>query len=116
MLYREDEKFKLMPFKATYTQHEEEHVTHIVNKKEVQAYEEMGHISDLVIEDAVYGDDVVERLAEVADYPEKEYQAVSEYVMDGKIQKGSMIDTSKQRETLELSVIELSEMMTGVMF
>lgn len=116
MLYREDEKFKLMPFKATYTQHEEEHVTHIVNKKEVQAYEEMGHISDLVIEDAVYGDDVVERLAEVADYPEKEYQAVSEYVMDGKIQKGSMIDTSKQRETLELSVIELSEMMAGVMF
>lgn len=116
MLYREDEQFKLMPFKATYTQHGEEHVTHIVNKKEIQAYEEMGHISDLVIEDAVYGDDVVERLAEVADYPEREYQAVSEYVMDGKIQKGSMIDASKQREMLELSVVELSEMMMGVMF
>lgn len=116
MLYRENEEFKLMPFKALFTQHGEDHVSYIVEKAEMKAYEDMGHIDNLTFEDATYSDDQIARLREVSDYPANDYQSVSDYVMEGVIGKGSLIDMAKQKETVELSILELSEMMMGVIF
>lgn len=116
MLYRDGDKFKLMPYKATYQQHGEEHESYVVDKSEIQAFEEMGHIENLTIVDAEYSNEQQARLAEVENYPESDFQCVSAYVLDGEITEGSTLQSIKQKETLELSILELSEMMMGVMF
>lgn len=105
-----------MPLKAVFTQHGEQHTAYVVEKEEMQAYESMGHIKDLSFEGVTYPADQLERLSEVKNMPENQYQAVEEYVLEEKIQQGSMIALAKERENLELSIIELSEMMMGVMF
>lgn len=116
MLYRDNEEFKLMPLKASFDQHGEQHTAYVVEREEMRAYERMGHIKSLSFEEVTYPDDQLHRLEEVKNMPASQHQAVEEYVFEGKVQSGSMIELAKQRENLELSIIELSEMMMGVMF
>jgi len=116
MLYREDEQFKLMPLKATYKQHGKEHISYVAGRKEMEPYEEMGHISELSFEEAAYSSDQLNRLKEAQEMPASQYQPVEEYALEGTVLKGSMIEVAKERENLELSILGLSEMMMGVVF
>ena len=115
MLYREDEKFKLMPFVATYTQHGEEHEQHVTDKEELQAHADLGHVQDLSFVDAVYSNGEEDRLKEVADFPETEWQTVSEYVLNDKVLPGTTLESRKQKEAMEQSILEVA-MMQGGMF
>ena len=63
MIYHDNE-YKLMPYIASYVQHDEQHEQHVPNKDELKAYEQLGHITDLTFTDAGYTDDQRQRLAE----------------------------------------------------
>jgi len=104
MVYREDEQFKLMPLKATYKQHGKEHISYVAERKEMEAYEEMGHISNLSFEEAIYTSDQLERLEEAKGMPESDYQAVSEYVLQGTLQEGSALANKKQTQELKATL------------
>lgn len=110
MLYREDEQFKLMPFQATYTQHGEDHTNYVVDKSELEAYEELGHIKDLSFEESDFTDAQNERLEEVKEYPESAFSEVIEYVVEGTVPRGSMVEKDKElqalRETIDTLVFD----------
>lgn len=113
MLYQKDGEFKLMPFVATFRQHGEEHEQHVVNKRDLESYEKAGHITELEFEEAEYDQEIVDRLNEVKDYPESEFQTVNDYVFEGKVTKGTSLYATKQNELLEESLLELTALMTG---
>lgn len=114
MIYKEDE-YKLMPHLATYEQHGETHEQHVVDKKELQAFERMGHISKLTFKKAEYDADTLSRLGEVKDYPDSEHETVSEYVLNDKVIEGTSLALKKENERLEESLLELSMMFKGGM-
>lgn len=115
MLYRnyESEEWQLMPLIATFLQHEKEHEQYAVSEKELRTYEEMGHIDNLEFSEAEYDQEVLDRLSEVKDYPESEYQTVSEYVLENKVLKGTTLETKKQNELLESSILEIAGLLGG---
>ena len=117
MLYRdyEENEWKLMPLVATFLQHEKEHEQHAISEIELRAFEEMGHIDELEFKEAEYDQEVLDRLSEVKDYPENEFQTVSEYVLENKVLKGTTLETKKQNELLEESLLELTTMFMGEM-
>lgn len=115
MLYRENEEYKLIPYIATYTQNEQQHEQHVASKAEMEAFEKMGHISDLTFNDAVYDEDVEKRLDEVKDYPENEFNTVHEYVLNNNVLEGTSLSTKKQNDLLEQSILDLSMFMMGGM-
>lgn len=110
MLYRSEDKFKLMPLLATYNQHGETHEQYAIKRKELQNFEEMGHITNLTFEEVVYEKDVLDRLSEVEDYPESEFQTVQRYVIDNEVVEGTSLVLKKQNEIIEESLLELSMM------
>lgn len=112
MIYKEDE-YKLMPHLATYEQHGETHEQYVVNKKELEAFEKMGHISKLAFEEVEYDADTLARLEEVKDYPENEFQTVAKYVEQGEIIEGTSLALKKQNELLEASIGELTMLIMG---
>lgn len=130
MIYHDNE-YKLMPYVAKYTQHNEQHEQHISNKEELSAYEELGHITGLTFADAEYTAEQKQRLAEVKNYPHSEYQTVYDYVFENKIKQGTTLAESKnadmqlmaladidgQRETdkvsNEVALAELAELLLG---
>lgn len=107
MLYREDEEFKLMPFQATYTQHGEDHINYVVDKSELEAYEELGHIKDLSFGEADFTEEQKARLEEVKEYPESAFSEVIEYVVEGTVPRGSMIEKDKELQALRETVDNL---------
>lgn len=113
MLYRSEDKFKLMPLLATYNQHGETHEQYVIKRKELQNFEEMGHITNLTFEEVVYEKDVLDRLSEVEDYPENEFQTVAKYVEQGEIIEGTSLALKKQNELLEASIGELTMLIMG---
>lgn len=133
MIYYENE-YKLMPFVASYTQAKEQIEQHVPNKEELLAYEDMGHITDLAFKVAEYTDDQQQRLTEVKDYPQSEYQTVYDYVIDNKVKQGTTLAESKNKDLLlmalaavdtqreqdkfeqQLALAEMAEMLTGGMF
>jgi len=104
LLYRENEEFKLMPFQATYTQHGEDHINYVVDKSEMEAYEELGHIKDLSFKEADFTDAQKERLEEVKEYPESAFSEVIKYVVEGTVPRGSMIEKDKELQALRGTV------------
>ena len=106
MIYH-DSEYKLMPFVASYVQHDEQHEQHVPNKDELKAYEQLGHITDLTFTDAVYTDDQRQRLAEVKDYPISEYQTVYDYVIENKIKQGTTLAERKNAEMLLIALADL---------
>lgn len=133
MIYYENE-YKLMPFVASYTQSNEQIEQHVPNKEELLAYEDMGHITDLSFKSAEYTNEQQQRLTEIKDYPQSEYQTVYDYVIDNKVKQGTTlaesknkdmlltaladIDTQREQDKLEqqLALAEMAEMLTGGMF
>ena len=114
MLYKDENgNFALMAFVATYVQHGELFEQHIVNKEELEAFQELGHIQDLEFTDVTYDAGVVERLAEVSEYPDEQYQVIEAYVLRGEVSPGSALQTSKQQETLEQSILDLTLLVLG---
>ena len=115
MLYRDygENEWKLMPLIATFLQHEEEHEQYAISETELRAFEEMGHIDDLVFKDAEYDQETLDRLNEVKDYPENEFQTVSEYVLNNNILSGTTLETRKQNELLESSILEIAGLLGG---
>ena len=112
MIYKEDE-YKLMPYLATYEQHGETHEQYVVDKSELEAFEQMGHISKLSFEKEEYDEGTLARLEEVKDYPEEDFQIVQDYVLENKVREGSPLDLKKKNESLELTILELSMMLGG---
>lgn len=113
MLYRTEDEWKLMPLVAKYHQHGESHEQHVASESELRAHEEMGHITELTFEEAIYDSETISRLEEVKNYPESEMQTVSEYVLNNNVLEGTGLVTQKQNEMLEASVLELTMMMGG---
>lgn len=113
MLYQEHDEYKLMPYVASYTQHDQNYEQHVPNKEDMRAFEEMGHITDLTFADAAYSPEVVARLAEVKHYPESEYTAVAKYVFDNEAADGTTLAVKKQNQMLEQSILDLSMMLIG---
>lgn len=115
MIYKEDE-YKLMSYLATYEQHRETHEQYVVDKNELQAFEQMGHISMLSFEKVEYDTNTLSRLEQVKDYPEEDFQIVHDYVLENKVREGSPLDLKKQIETLEQAAMELAMAQLGGMF
>lgn len=116
MLYRENEEFKLFPIKVSYkNQVGEEEVNFAVARDVWDAYQELGHITNLTVEDAEYSSAQLARLEEVKRYPEVEYQSVMDYVLDGTIAPGSHLAEMKAaqiaQETLDMLVLASLEVM-----
>lgn len=107
MLYREDGQFKLMKWKATFTQNGEEVEQFVIAKKDLESFEKMGHISDLKFEEADYEKEVLDRLDDVKEFSEKVFVPVEMYVLEGKLSKELQLETSKRMDELEASLIEL---------
>ena len=118
MLYKdyEENEWKLMPLVATFLQHEKEHEQHAIDETELRAYEEMDHIDELEFRQAEYSQETIDRLDEVKDYPESEFETVSKYVLDDEVIKGTSLALKKQMEVLEMSILEAAMMNTGGMF
>lgn len=110
MLYRENEEFKLFPLQVTYKNSIGEEETNFAIARDTwDAYQDLGHITDLVVEDAAYSGAQLARLEEVKGYPEAEYQSVMDYVLDGTIAPGSHLAEMKAaqiaQETLDMLVL-----------
>lgn len=116
MLYFENDVYELMPYVASYTQHGQQHEQHVANKEDMQAFEEMGHITGLSFADATYSAEVLARLTEVKHYPESEYTAVVKYVFDNEVAEGTTLAAKKQNQMLEQSILDLSMMFAGGVF
>ena len=106
MIYHDNE-YKLMPYVAKYTQHNELHEQHVPNKEELKAYEQLGHITGLTFTNAEYTDDQRQRLAEVKEYPLREYQTVYDYVIENKIKQGTTLAERKNAEMLLMALADL---------
>lgn len=113
MLYRNEDKFELMPFLATYEQHGELREQYVVNKKELEDFEKMGHIKNLTFEDVKHDAEMLKRLTEVQNYPENEFRTVQQYVVEGEVLEGTSLALKKQNELLEASIGELTMLMLG---
>lgn len=111
MLYRDEEKFKLMPFLAKYKQHGEAVEQHVQSKGELKKFETMKHITGLTFTEAEYETGVVERLEEVENYPANQFQTVASYVIDNEIAEGTSLALKKQNDLMEESLLELTMMM-----
>lgn len=113
MLYHKENEFKLMPFVAVFKQHGEEHEQHVIDQVDLTDYQKMGHITDLEFEEAEYDQEIIERLSEVKDYPESEFQTVADYVFENKTYKGTALYATKQNELLQESLLELTTLFMG---
>jgi hypothetical protein len=113
MLYYENGEWQLMPYVAKYKQYNQEFEEHVTDKTDKQTHLQAGNITDLTFENAEYEQDVLNRLEEVKDYPEEDFQAVHDYVFENKVREGSPLDLKKKNESLELTVLELSMMLGG---
>lgn len=110
MIYRENNVFKLMPYKVTYTQNSETQENFTDNKKLWQAYQEMGHISDLNFETVDYSQEQIDRLVEVKDFPESEFANVEQYVVEGIVAEDSPLFYKKENDHLKAQVADVWEM------
>lgn len=102
-----------MPLIATYAQNNEVYSQHVESEDELLLFQELGHITGVSFEPAEYETELIERLAEVEDYPDSEYQAVHSYVMENIVVPGSIIETKIQQETLEQSILDLTLIVLG---
>ena len=104
-----ENEFKLMPYIARFTQNGEQK-EQMVADKSLLGYEAMGHIANLSFEEAEYTQEQRSQLDEVADYPEIDFQAVSEYVLEGTLHEGSALANKKHaqelKETLDMLVFD----------
>lgn len=116
MLYRNENKFALMPFLAMFEQHGEVHEQYVVNKKELEDFEKMGHIKNLTFEEVQHDKGMLDRLVEVKGYSESEFATVEKYVLDNEVLGGTPLALQKQMEILEKSIIEAAMMNAGGMF
>lgn len=116
MLYRDYEanEWKLMPLVAKYHQRGEDHEQHVIDESELRAHEEMGHITELVFEDAEYDAETLSRLDEVEGYPESEFATVEAYVLHNEVLEGTSLAIKKQLEILEQSTLELAMVQGGL--
>ena len=103
-----------MPLVATFLQHEKPHEQYVIDEKELRAHEEMAHIDNLDFKEAEYDTETLLRLEEVKHYPEQEMNTVSEYVLNNNIIEGTSLALTKQNESLEATILELTMMLGGV--
>ena len=113
MLFYKNKEWQLMPLIAKYHQHGEDHEQPVIDESELRAHEKMGHITDLTFWGAEYEQDILSRLDEVKDYPEKDFQIVHDYVLENKVREGGPLDLKKKNESLERTILELSAMLGG---
>lgn len=113
MIYRENDVFKLLPKKVTYTQNGESQTNFTHDTPTWEAYEELGHISDLVSEEAIYTPEQLERLEEVKELPEEELSVIEDYVLNGVVLSGSRLFDKKRMGALENAQLELADMLLG---
>ena len=95
--------FKLMPYIAHFTQNGEQKEQAVADKA-LLGYEAMGHIANLSFEEAIYTSDQLARLEEVKGMPKTEYQAVSEYVLEGTLQEGSALANKKHTKGIQATL------------
>lgn len=118
MLFRDYEanEWKLMPLVATFLQHERPHEMHVIDETELRAHEEMAHVDELEFKAAEYDRETLDRLEEVKEFPEDEFNTVDQYVMHNNVIEGTSLALKKQIEVLEQSTLELAMMQMGGLF
>lgn len=104
MLYRDEQSFKLAPYLAKYTQNNEEVEQLVIDKTDLEAFQEMGHISNLSFEESTYGADVLSRYETIKDYPATEETAAIQYVATGEIMANSKLETDTALKTIQTAV------------
>ena len=95
--------FKLMPYVARFTQNGEQKEQAVADKA-LLGYETMGHIANLSFEEVEYTQEQRSRLDEVADYPEIDFQAVNEYVLEGTLHEGSALANMKHAQGIQATL------------
>lgn len=110
MIYREEDEFKLMPYKVTFLQNGEEQFNFTVDKTTWIGYEKLGHITDVSFEEVEYSPEQLARLEEVKNFPESEAHYIEDYVINGNIPESSQLFTKKRLEALEKAQLELLKM------
>ena len=95
--------FKLMPYIARFTQNGEQK-EQMVADKALLGYEAMGHMANLSFEEVVYPNDQMARLEEVKEMPKNDYQAVSEYVLEGTLHEGSALANKKHAQGIQATL------------
>lgn len=108
MLYQEEGTFKLAPLVAKYEQNGEKYEKHILKTNEITPYEKIGHISNLEIEEAEYSRGQIKRLKEIQELTGLTLAIAEPYVMNGEVDKGSILELVKESENLEATMLEIS--------
>lgn len=109
MVFRDEEGFKLAPYKVRYTQDGEAQTNYTDEVRVWEAYQELGHISDLVIEDAIYSPEQLARLEKVKGYPESEHLFIEAYVLEGELNESSQLAKDLQIKSLEAENVALKD-------
>lgn len=104
MIYRDEQGFKLMPYLAKYTQNNEEIEQLVIDKTDLEAFQEMGHISNLTFEESSYESDVLSRYETIKDYPASEEAAAIQYVATGDILANSKLETDMALKSMQTAV------------
>lgn len=108
-----DNGFKLMKYMAEYTIDGRKHSQYIEDIDYLIGHEKNGVIKDLTYDYADYEEDMKKRMLEVSSMPQKEYESVENYVLNGLIKEGSLLDLMKRNTELENVILEMTIMMGG---
>lgn len=116
MLYRDDQGFKLAPYLAKYTQNNEEVEQLVIDKTDLEAFQEMGHITNLIFEESTYEADVLSRYETIKDYPASEEAAAIQYVATGEIMANSKLETDVYLKSIQAAVdsVIMSNLLGGL--
>lgn len=116
MLYRDEQGFKLAPYLAKFTQNGEEVEQLVIHKTDLEAFQEMGHISNLSFEESSYGADVLSRYETIKDYPVTEEAAAIQYVDTGAIMPNSKVETDVALQSMQTAVdsVIMSNLLGGL--
>lgn len=116
MLYRDEQGFKLAPYLANFTQNNEEVEQLVIDKTDLEAFQEMGHITNLIFEESTYEADVLSRYETIKDYPATEEAAAIQYVDNGTIMPNSKVETDVALKSMQTAVdsVIMSNLLGGL--
>ena len=103
-----DNGFKLMKYVAKYTIDGREHTQYIEDIDYLIGHEKNGVIENLTYDYADYDEDMKKRMLEVASMPQREYDSVENYVLNGLIKEGSLLDLMRRNTELENTIQEMT--------
>ena len=103
-----DNGFKLMKYMAEYTIEGRKHTQYIEDINYLIEHEKNGVIKDLTYDYADYEEETKSRMLEVSNLPQKEYESVEDYVLNGLIKEGSLLDLMKKNIELENTIQEMT--------